>query len=62
MCYPASARNLKTLCLTHWYLFLGIVGFILFANLALLNLLTAIMVEAVVDILPLFLEESLWNQ
>lgn len=29
-----------------------IVGFILFANLALLNLLTAIMVEAVVDILP----------
>ncbi|CAL1160706.1 unnamed protein product [Cladocopium goreaui] len=34
-----------------------IVGFILFANLALLNLLTAIMVEAVVDILPLFLEE-----
>ena len=31
----------------------GIVGFILFANLALLNLLTAIMVEAVVDILRL---------
>ena len=33
--------------------FSGIVGFILFANLALLNLLTAIMVEAVVDILRL---------
>ena len=59
---PCICQKFEDTVLTHWYLFLGIVGFILFANLALLNLLTAIMVEAVVDILPLFLEESLWNQ
>ena len=44
---PAIVRTPKNLR------FSGIVGFILFANLALLNLLTAIMVEAVVDILRL---------
>jgi len=48
-----SVQRPAIVCTPKKLRFSGIVGFILFANLALLNLLTAIMVEAVVDILRL---------
>jgi len=50
--YTATVRHFMRSGVAGVIVAICIVGFILFANLALLNLLTAIMVEAVVDILP----------